>query len=136
MDKLTHTFPYQYKHIKWGKVCNPLISISVKTSRSWQELWFLVDSGADSTMLTVSLADQLGLQYDKKIKAKLFGIGEKSVDAYEGIIILKLCNQEIKVRSYFIDIVDSTLLLGRYDIFDKFTITFNAAKENLSFEPI
>lgn len=136
MDKSTHIFPYQYKHIKWGKVCNPLVPISVKTSLSWQELWFLVDSGADSTMLTVSLANQLGLQYDKKKKTRLFGIGEKSVDAYEGIIILKLCNQEIKVQSYFIDTDDSTLLLGRYDIFDKFTIIFNAAKENLSFEPI
>lgn len=136
MDKSMHTFPYQYKHIKWGKVCNPLIPISVKTSLSWQELWFLVDSGADCTMLTVSLANQLGLQFNKQRKTQLFGIGEKSVDAYEGMIVLKLCNQEIRVRSYFIDTVDSALLLGRYDIFDKFTITFNAAKENLSFEPI
>ena len=136
MDKLVPTFPYQYKHIEFGEVFNPYISIPVKASWGWQNLWFLVDSGADTTMLTLSLANQLGLNVNKNKKTELFGIGENSVPAYPGKINLKLGNFIFDARCYFIDAEDSTLLLGRLDIFDKFNIYFDSTNQKVVFNPL
>lgn len=133
MDKSALTYPYQYKNIDFGKVFNPFIYIPVKTSWGWQNLWFLVDSGADTTMLTVSLAKQLGLNYDKNRKTDLYGIGERSITAYPGKISLKLGFFEIEARTYFIDVEDSTLLLGRIDIFDQFNIYFDTDNQRIVF---
>jgi len=136
MDKLTLTFPYQYKQIEFGKVFNPYIPVPVKARWGWQNLWFLVDSGADTTMLTLSLANQLGLNIDKNKKSKLFGIGEKSVTAYPGKIELKFGDSFVIVRCYFIDSEDSTLLLGRLDVFDKFNIFFYSTNQKVVFNHI
>lgn len=133
MVKSVLTFPYQYKQIEFGKVFNPYIPIPVKARWGWQNLWFLVDSGADTTMLTLSLAYQLGLNINRNKRSQLFGIGEKSVDAYPGIIELKFDNSVIKARCYFIDTEDSTLLLGRLDIFDKFNIYFDSTNHKVVF---
>lgn len=69
MAKPMSTFPYQYKQIEYGRIVNPLARISVKTSWGWQPLWFLLDSGADVTMLTIPLAKILGLDFDITKKA-------------------------------------------------------------------
>ncbi|PJA55671.1 hypothetical protein CO165_02325 [Candidatus Roizmanbacteria bacterium CG_4_9_14_3_um_filter_33_18] len=133
MDKSVLTFPYQYKQIEFGKVFNPYIPVSVRARWGWQNLWFLVDSGADTTMLTLSLANQLGLNINKNKRSRLFGIGEKSVIAYPGKIDLKFKNVIISARCYFIDTEDSTLLLGRLDIFDKFNIFFDSTNQKVVF---
>jgi len=133
MDKSVLTFPYQYKQIEFGKVFNPYIPVSVRARWGWQNLWFLVDSGADTTMLTLSLANQLGLKINKNKRSRLFGIGEKSVCAYPGKIDLKFKNVIISARCYFIDTEDSTLLLGRLDIFDKFNIFFDSTNQKIVF---
>ena len=78
----------------------------------------------------------MGLFVDEKKKIKLYGIGEKSVPAYPGKIVIKLDGFEIEARAYFIDAEDSTLLLGRLDIFDKFNICFNSSKQRVTFNPI
>lgn len=132
MVKSALTFPYQYKQIDYGKIINPLTYIPVRASWGWQPLWFLLDSGADATLLTVSLAKSLGLDFDITKKTYLFGIGEKSVPAYPGKITLRLGEKELGVRCYFIDVKESTLLLGRIDIFDKFNILFNTKKGQIN----
>lgn len=136
MDKSALTFPYQYKQIEFGKVFNPYIPIPVKARWGWQNLWFLVDSGADTTMLTLSLANQLGLNINKNKKSRLFGIGEKSVNAYPGKIDLKFEESVISVRCYFVDTEDTTLLLGRLDIFDKFNISFDSTNQKVIFNHV
>ena len=136
MAKSALTFPYQYKQIDYGRIINPLTCIKVKASWGWQPLWFLLDSGADTTMLTVPLAKSLGLDFDITKKTQLFGIGEKSVNAYPSKVTLQLKGLDLDVRCYFIDAKESTLLLGRLDIFDKFNILFNTQKRQMILYPI
>lgn len=136
MDRSALTLPYQYKHIEFGKVFNPYIPVPVKARWGWQNLWFLVDSGADTTMLTLSLANQLGLNIEKSKRSQLFGIGEKSVPAYPGKIDLKFGNSIISTRCYFIDTEDATLLLGRLDIFDKFNVYFDSTNQKVTFNHV
>ncbi len=137
MDGPTFTFPYKYKTIEEGRIVNPRILLPLKTSTGWIDIWLLLDSGADTTMLTLSMAKEYGLQYNPREKTKLFGIGDLGIFAYPGVVKLNFGkNYQLKIRCYFIDAEDSTLLLGRLDIFDKFDITFNYSKKQIIFEQI
>lgn len=128
------TFPYQYKRIDFGKIFNPLVLLSVKASWGWQNLWFLVDSGADTVMIPVDLAKELGLSFNVSVKTKLYGIGKQAVYASPGKIILNIGKKEIPARSYFVHSKDSLLLLGRLDIFERFSITFDKTKQAVLFK--
>lgn len=134
MDKSIYTFPYQRKRSEFGNVFDPLITLPVKTVYGFQSLWFLVDSGADMTLLNCKLAKQLGLPFDTHKKTLIYGIGDTPLNAYLGKIIIQLGLQEITVRSYFLETEDSTLLLGRLDIFDRFLICFDPLKEQIKFQ--
>lgn len=123
------TFPYQYKKIDFGRIFNPLVLLPVKASWGWQNLWFLVDSGADTVMLPVAIARKLRLSYNPAIKTKLYGIGKQVVFASPGEVILNISNREITARSYFVYSQSSFLLLGRLDIFEKFSVTFDRKKQ-------
>lgn len=128
------TFPYQYKRIDFGRVFNPLILLPVKASWGWQYLWFLVDSGADTVMIPIDLAVELGLVFNVSVKTKLYGIGKQAVYASPGEVILKIGDNEITTRSYFVHSKDSLLLLGRLDIFERFSITFDKIKQAVIFK--
>ena len=137
MDKPTYTFPYKYKTIEETRILNPRILLPLKTSTGWIDIWFLLDTGADTTMLTLSAAKEYGLHYNLSQKTKLFGIGDLSVFAYSGEVELKFGKTfNLKVRCYFIDAEDSTLLLGRLDIFDKFNITFDTSQKKIIFKSL
>lgn len=128
------TFPYQYKKIDFGRLFNPLVLLPVKASWGWQGLWFLVDSGADTVMLPVAIAQKLGLSYNPVIKTRLYGIGKQAVLASPGKIILNIGGREITARSYFVYSQSSFLLLGRLDIFEKFSVAFDRKKQNVIFQ--
>lgn len=134
MVKSALTFPYQYKRIDFGRIFNPLILLPVKASWGWQNVWFLVDSGADTVVIPIDLAKKLGLSMDSSIKTKLYGIGKQAMYASPGEIILNIGNKETVARSYFVHSKDSLLLLGRLDIFDKFSILFEKAKQSVIFQ--
>lgn len=127
------TFPYLYKKIDFGKIFNPLVLLPVKASWGWQDLWFLVDSGADTLMLPIALGKKLGLSFNPSVKTKLYGIGKQAVYASPGELILKINGQEISARSYFVHSKDSILLLGRLDIFENFSISFDCQKQAVIF---
>ena len=126
-------FPYHYKEIEFGRVFNPLVLLPVKTADGWQDLWFLVDSGADTVMLPIALAKKLGLSFDSSTRTKLYGIGEQAVYASPGKVTLMINGEEITARSYFIYSSSSTLLLGRLDIFEKFSVTFDRENQEIIF---
>ena len=127
------TYPYLYKRINFGRLFNPLVLLPVKASWGWQALWFLVDSGADALMLPVALAKRLKLPFDSSVKIKLYGIGEQALYASPGEVVLKIGDRETKARSFFVYSRDSALLLGRLDVFEQFSITFDKEKQSVIF---
>lgn len=129
------TFPYQYKQIEFGRVFNPLVLLPVRASWGWQHLWFLVDSGADTVMLPTALGKSLGLAFNPSVKTELFGIGKQAVLASPGEVTFKINGIEITARSYFVHSDDSVLLLGRLDIFERFSITFDRTMDVVVFDP-
>lgn len=97
-------------------------------------MWFLVDSGADTIVIPIDLAKKLGLSMNSAIKTKLYGIGKQAIYASPGEITLSIGSKEIVARSYFVHSKDSLLLLGRLDIFEKFSIVFDKTKQAVIFQ--
>lgn len=136
MAKPTFTFPYKYKTITEGKILDPLIVLPMKTKLGWYPTMFLLDSGADTTMLPFQMAKELGLYYNFSLKTQFIGIGKDRVTAYFGKIIVKIADLELTLRCYFANTKDAILLLGRLDLFDKFNITFKSSQKNIIFDTI
>ena len=108
----TMAFPYQYKEINAGRLVNPLIQISVQAHYGWQPLWFLVDSGADTCILTTTIADQLGIGYERDRSTDVQGVGARAVSAFPGKLKLKIGEEIVEAFAYFLGLAKNFLHLG------------------------
>lgn len=132
----TLKFPYRKKEINLGVVVEPLIQASIKASYGWQPAWFLVDTGADTTTISAKFATQLGIRFDSREKTRLYGIGKQTTYGYPGKLTLKINGITFAARSYFLDSDRNILLLGRMDLFDKFSLLFDNKNNEVAFKEI
>ena len=126
-------FPYRYKFVDFGKIVDPLVDLEVETSRGWQEVRFLIDSGADATTLPLSLAGEWGIKIDRSQRVKIGGVEGRGVYGYPAEITIRIGEEELGVRCYFIE-SETIPLLGRTDIFDKFSLIFDNKNKEVVFE--
>lgn len=119
---------FQYKEEPTGKrgktVRRPVADIFLKgKSGEWIELHPYIDSGADVTLIPLSLGKLLG-----------FTVGGKKIEEIGGIRgnvpVMYLRNKmrvgdvELSVHLAWALIEEVPLLLGRADVFDLFEVTF------------
>ena len=131
-------FPYRFKRIDFGTIPEPLVQVKLQAKYGWQPIWFLVDTGADTTTITVELARILGLNYNSQKKTKLSGIGSQSSYGYPGELTVKLNDEDeaLTIRAYFLESDKNLLLLGRIDIFKHFNILFDNKNQQTVFAKI
>jgi len=126
-------FPYQYKEISFGRIFNPLVRLEVQTPSGWVGFKFLLDSGADVSVLPFSLVSFLGVKVKESKKTEIGGVEGREVEGYPGKIKVRLGEEEISIRCYFVK-SETIPLLGRLDIFDRFNILFDRQKQEICFE--
>jgi hypothetical protein len=99
---------------------------------------FLIDSGADLTMASRDVCDELGLDWNLGQPTKLSGISNKPecdvsarifdvnvrIPELETVLTIPICFTE----------GDSSLLLGREGFFDAFRVTFDKRNQQTVFE--
>lgn len=129
------TFPYKRKTIEEGVIADPIIILPVETIYGIRELNFLVDTGADTTVLPIRLAADFGFKPSLAKKEFVQGVGKAKVGSYRFKIKIYLGDIEYMVRCVFVE-SDVIPLLGRLDVWNKFTIIFDNIKEEVVFEKI
>lgn len=134
LKKITK-FPYQYKNIEFGQIVDPIISLPILTKVGWESLDFLIDSGADVTTIPLDLTGQLKYPPNLKKKVKIGGVEGGMVTGFPGKIQIKIGNGQLAARCYFIE-SDVIPLLGRLDLWNKFTIIFDNMKGEVVFRKI
>ena len=68
-------FPIGTKVISLGRVINPVVPILVKTRSGYAPFDFLIDTGADCSMLPASIAEtELGMSLARAPQETFFGI--------------------------------------------------------------
>ena len=129
-------FSCRYKESLYGRIPDPYITISVSTGYGWRNLDFLVDSGADVSMVPKSIAELVGLDLKKARKHRTYGVEGKGLLVYEGSLAIKIGTHQIKIPCLFSSQEKTPLLLGRTGLFNRFTIVFENRTKNIIFRPI
>lgn len=98
---------------------------------------FLLDTGADFTMLPKHIAEWLNVDLNTLPQNRSFGIeGSKGVKVWTGKIRIKICRHELIIRCLFSNNGACPYLLGRADIFSCFSILFDNAAEKIKLTKI
>lgn len=133
---------FRYKTVKRPDgtlVKTPSIPILLEGKTEKVEFVALIDSGADISAISQSVAEILGLDLSGK-RTPAFGIGGK-VESIENKLNLAIekghehYNFQIPVKVILGD-YDLPILLGRAGFFDKFIISFDQSKEKISLKRV
>ena len=128
---------FRYKTVKrpdGTQVKTPSIPILLMGKERFETV-ALLDSGADISVIPLSLAELLGLEINSK-KVIAYGIGGQvdSVDTSVNILIEKgheKYNFKMPVK-VILEKYDFPILLGRVGFFDKFIISFDQQNEKIT----
>ena len=83
-----------------------------------------MDSVADLSLFTRDDAELLGLKAKEGKFKPIIGVGRTLIPAYVHAVEMKIGDSSLKVQTAFADSDEIPRLLGRRDIFPKFTIIF------------
>lgn len=136
MSSASFKFPYQSKVTKhYGAIPDPRVTIFINTLFGFEPLTFLIDTGADVSMLPKSWARRLGIRLkDLSFHTMLTASGEE-MKVYRGEITIKLRknSKKLTLPCAFTTSDKTPLLLGRLGIFKIFTLEFSHRKKALYF---
>ena len=110
-------FPLTDINTKFGVIPTPLLNIPVLTKFGYQAYRFLLDTGADFTMLPKHMAEDIGVNLHTLPKVNSYGIENKPVKTYISNIIIKLADKNLEIKCLFSENDGTPFLLGRIDIF-------------------
>ncbi|OIN90017.1 hypothetical protein COW80_00085 [Candidatus Beckwithbacteria bacterium CG22_combo_CG10-13_8_21_14_all_01_47_9] len=125
--------PYQqtlYKH--FGNAINPQVKLAVKTIGGYQDMEFLIDSGAVVSALPKLAALDLGTDLDNLPRITIEGFAEQKTFAYRGEFVVKIGPDEIVLPVVFSENPQASNILGRIGFFDQFNVVFNADDRNIT----
>lgn len=121
-------FPYQKKLTRhYGSIPNPIVTILIKGIYGFEPIDFLVDTGADISMLPMSWAKRIGVKLGDLPSHKMLTASGREVKVYQTSITVKLNkdSEEIKIPCTFTTSRKIPPLLGRTGIFNRLTIEFS-----------
>lgn len=108
-----------------GTVADPTIPIEVLTTSGYRIYDFLLDTGADCTLVPKFMAQLTGVDLSTCKRTHSFGIEGKGVVVYIGIIDIKIAKYHLKIKCLFSEEETTPFILGRMGIFSKFNIFFD-----------
>ena len=130
-------FPLGTKVISLGRVANPVIPILVHTRRGVLSFDFLIDTGADCSMIPASIAEtELGVKLSACPHDTFFGIEGTGVRVYRGWLSIRIGDAPLRIRCVFSTREHCPLILGRMDLFRHFSITFDNRRHVIHFTKI
>lgn len=117
-----------------GKIERPVADVYLRTKKdSWIEFHPYIDSGADVTMIPLSLGKLLDFEIDESKIQQIGGI-RGSVPVMHTKASMKIGNKTFTSHIAWALIEDVPPLLGRKDVFDVFKITFEQYRGTITFD--
>jgi hypothetical protein len=116
-------FPYvKEKSSLFGVVSRAVVKVILEGKFAQ---WMYVDSGADITLIPLSVGKLVGLRRNEQDKLqRIFGVGKSSVPVLVKHLSMRLGPARFHARVAWSQVEDVPLLLGRMDVFPKFAVTF------------
>ena len=118
-------FEFQKRHSqRLGEILKPIIPVTIIGPKRSLNVFMLLDSGTDLSLIPYSLGETVGIELDIENRSEVHGIGEGSVPYILSQLKLKIGKVEISARVEWALIEEVPFILGRLDIFQKFSIEF------------
>jgi len=134
MDKREEVvFNWAYEEIAGiGRIFRPYIPVQLNTREAgWKSFDFIVDTGADFTMLPFYMADILGIKLKKSDEDKSTGIGGFEVKTWKIQIPVMIGKWQFVIPASITSENLTPLLLGRAGTLDtNFSWIFDLRKED------
>jgi len=130
MSSVSIEFPLLYKQTPFGLLSDPKIPIEVKTLAGYRTYRFLLDTGADFSVVPRRLAQQVGLAWGTLPEAQMVGVGQGSVETRLGNLPVRLAHIEFTVHCLFVD-TRIAFILGRADFLERFALTIDHSQQRI-----
>lgn len=127
-------FPLSPIRSETGLVPEPIIPIGIWTPNGLKLYDFLVDSGADLTLLPKGLSSGLGINLKRCSISQTQGVEGGGIKIYHSKIKICIGQWNHTIRCAFAEHDQIPPLLGRLDVFSKYNITFHAGKNCIIFQ--
>ena len=116
----------------------PIIPVRLLRGEVHQDVYALVDSGADKTLFDASLADLLGLDLDAAKRERFVGISGTPIEVAVATIEVQVrgSDDRFELEAGFTTAQGVSALLGQAGFFERHKVTFERAKERLTLKPI
>jgi hypothetical protein len=128
-------FPILPKVTVFGTIPDALIPAVLQTRRGPLPLQFILDTGADFTMLPHHMADLVGVDLKHASAGRSLGIEGKGVETWLGHIKVPIGPYLIPLRCLFSSNDETPYLLGRADLFSAFSIAFDTRRQKIRLTP-
>lgn len=129
-------FPLHEIETQFGSLLDPTIELPVKTPRGFRLFSFIVDSGADFTMMPRSVSEQLGINLEAARELKVAGVEGTLISAWLSEIELNIGDSLLRLPCLFSSKEDTPYLLGRMGFFHRFNVTFDNRGKKIILESI
>lgn len=119
--------PYNSKSYSgYGAVFEPEIKLKVKNkSEGYDEIDFLLDSGAVVSTLPINYAEILGKDTSNAKRIVLRGFGNKRTFGYMSNVDIKIRDNQFEIPIVFSEGETTKKIIGRNGFFDEFTVIFD-----------
>ena len=112
-----------------GNVYRPVAQVFLwsKLIKKWTEVWMIVDTGADYSLLPRFMADELGINLEKDCRIfQTYGVGGQERVYFLPKIKAKLGSWERFIPIGFLERNEIPPLMGRHQFFEKFETKFSS----------
>ena len=109
---------------KLGEVLKPIVPVTIIGPKQSVNISMLLDSGADLSLIPYAVGETIGLELDMENRSEVQGIGEGRVPYILSQAEIKIGDIETPLRIGWALIEEVPLILGRLDVFQKFSIEF------------
>lgn len=92
---------------------------------------FLIDTGADFSLVPRRLAEQVGIAWDTLPETRVAGVEQEGIVARLGRLPIQLESIQLAVRCLFLDTPRAPFVLGRADFLDRFVLTVDHREQRI-----
>lgn len=129
------TFPLVEKVVGLGRLWVPYVTAELKGRGAWIRVMFLLDTGADCTLLPRYVATELGIPLATCPASRLGGIEGGSLPCRKAVLDARIGTEALRMTCLISERDDVPLLLGRLDVFDRFSLEIDNRMRVLRLHP-
>lgn len=113
-----------------------MLTVHVRTRWGYQAYRFLIDTGADLSLIPRSMAGDLDIDLARCVEDRCIGIEGHPVTVHQATMDLRIGDVDVPVRCSISSSDTIPFLLGRADVFSRFSITFDNRAKRITFTAI